>query len=169
MSGGSDTHFTILGNLFATLGERFRASPAAPSCPDESPGQRGRHRVLPDVFVTCDPRDRAPEGQLARSIPSSLPKCFPLPPPPSTAAASSKSTSAFPALREYLLIEQDRPMPTSSARTTKVCGCCTRSPGGTVELQSLSLTPPGGSVRGRRIPGRTPVPWPMPSPGSAPG
>ena len=109
MSGGSDTHFTILGNLFATLRGAFSGKPCRPFVSGMKVRVSATNTVFyPDVFVTCDERDRTPEGRLAKEHPVFV------------AEVLSASTAAFDrgrkfelyqqidTLQEYLLIEQDR-------------------------------------------------------------
>ena len=109
MSGGTDAHYTILGNAYAGL----RATLSGKPCRAFVSGMKLRidraHAVFyPDVFVTCDARDREPEASLAKQHPALIIEVL------------SDSTAAFDrgrkfelyqqidALQEYLLIEQDR-------------------------------------------------------------
>ncbi|WP_068635760.1 Uma2 family endonuclease [Thauera butanivorans] len=109
MSGGTDAHYTILGNVFAEL----RTALVGKSCRAFISGMKLRIDradavFYPDVFVTCDPRDRQPDASLAKQYPSLVVEVL------------SGSTAAFDrgrkfelyqqieTLREYLLIEQDR-------------------------------------------------------------
>ncbi|MFO1404331.1 MAG: Uma2 family endonuclease [Azonexus sp.] len=172
MSGGSDTHFTILGNLFATLRGAFSGKPCRPFVSGMKVRVSAADTVFyPDVFVTCDERDRAPEGRLAKEHPVFV------------AEVLSASTAAFdrgrkfeiyqriPALREYLLIEQDRPHADLFRKNDEGLWVLHPvAPGGTVELRSLSLTLPLAVLyEDVEFPEEPPLPWPMPSPGSAPG
>ena len=110
MSGGTDAHYTVLGNAYAGL----RAALAGKACRAFISGMKlriDRADVVfyPDVFVTCDPRDRQPDASLAKQHPSLIIEVL------------SDSTAAFDrgrkfelyqqidTLSEYLLIEQDRP------------------------------------------------------------
>lgn len=107
MSGGTDAHYTILGNVFAelrTAGKPCRAFISGMKLRID----RADAVFYPDVFVTCDPRDRQPDASLAKKYPSLVVEVL------------SGSTAAFDrgrkfelyqqieTLREYLLIEQDR-------------------------------------------------------------
>ena len=109
MSGGTDAHYTILGNAYAEL----RAALAGKPCRAFLSGMKLRVDradavFYPDVFVTCDPRDRQPEASLAKQHPALIIEVL------------SDSTAAFDrgrkfehyqqidTLQEYLLIEQDR-------------------------------------------------------------
>jgi len=71
MSGGTDAHYTILGNAYAEL----RAALAGKPCRAFLSGMKLRVDradavFYPDVFVTCDPRDRQPEASLAKQHPA---------------------------------------------------------------------------------------------------
>lgn len=110
MTGTRGTHNTIAGNLFVALKFTLRGTP----CRTYIEGVKVRVETAdaafyPDVFVTCAPADRTPAAELFKSHP-----CF-------IAEVLSDSTAAYdrglkfelyqklPSLREYLLIEQDRP------------------------------------------------------------
>jgi Uma2 family endonuclease len=109
MSGGTDAHYTILGNAYAAL----RSALAGKPCRAFVSGMKLRVDradavFYPDVFVTCDARDRLPEASLAKQYPGLIIEVL------------SDSTAAFDrgrkfelyqqidTLQEYLLIEQDR-------------------------------------------------------------
>ena len=109
MSGGTDAHYTILGNAYAALRSGLSGTP----CRVFISGMKLRIEradavFYPDVFVTCDPRDRQPDASRAKQWPGLIVEVL------------SDSTAAFDrgrkfelyrqidTLREYLLIEQDR-------------------------------------------------------------
>ena len=109
MSGGTDAHYTILLNTATSL----KATLAGKPCRAFISGMKLRVDradavFYPDVFVTCDPRDRQPEASLAKQHPALIIEVL------------SDSTAAFDrgrkfehyqqidTLQEYLLIEQDR-------------------------------------------------------------
>lgn len=109
MSGGTDAHYTILLNTAA----RLKSALAGKPCRAFVSGMKLRIEqadavFYPDVFVTCDARDRQPEASLAKQWPSLIVEVL------------SDSTAAFDrgrkfelyqqidTLQEYLLIEQDR-------------------------------------------------------------
>lgn len=109
MSGGSDAHYTIIGNLYANLRERLTGGPCRAFINGMKVEVTRADAVLyPDVFVTCDDRDRAADAQLAKRHPTLIVEVL------------SDSTAAYDrgrkfelyqqldSLREYLLIEQDR-------------------------------------------------------------
>ena len=109
MSGGTDAHYTILLNTATSLKAALSGKP----CRTFVSGMKLRIDradavFYPDVFVTCDARDRQPEASLAKQYPALIIEVL------------SDSTAAFDrgrkfelyqqidTLQEYLLIEQDR-------------------------------------------------------------
>jgi Uma2 family endonuclease len=60
MAGGSDVHNTIAGNLYMSLRERLRGSRCSVFMSDVKLRLAADDTVFyPDVFVSCDPADRA--------------------------------------------------------------------------------------------------------------
>jgi len=109
MTGARDAHNTIAGNLFATLRSSLRGSPCRIYIADMKLRVDSVDAVFyPDVMVTCDPRDRAAEADLAKRHPTLLVEVL----SESTAAYDRglkfERYRAIEALREFLLIEQDR-------------------------------------------------------------
>lgn len=109
MSGGTDAHYTITGNTFASLRDALRGSP----CRAFVAGMQVRiaetdSGLYPDVFVTCDARDRGEAAVRAKSHPKLVIEVL----SPSTAAwdrgRKFELYQQIDALEEYLLIEQDR-------------------------------------------------------------
>lgn len=109
MSGGSDAHYTIAGNVFGSLRAALRGSP----CRAFISGMKvhiaaADAGLYPDVFVTCDARDRGDDARQAKSHPRLIVEVL----SPSTAAwdrgRKFKLYQQIPELQEYLLIEQDR-------------------------------------------------------------
>jgi Uma2 family endonuclease len=109
VSGGSDAHYTITLNLAANLKTALSGTPCRPFVSGMTVRIATADAVLyPDVFVTCDSRDKTPESALAKAHPLLV------------AEVLSESTTAYdrgrkfeiyqkiPELQEYLLIEQDR-------------------------------------------------------------
>ena len=109
MSGGSDAHYTITLNLAANLKSALSGTPSRPFVSGMKVRIALADAVLyPDVFVTCDSRDKAPEAALAKAHPVLI------------AEVLSDSTAAYdrgrkfelyqkiPELQEYLILEQDR-------------------------------------------------------------
>lgn len=109
MSGGTDAHYTITLNLAAALKSHLVGSPCRPFVSGMKIQIKAADAALyPDVFVTCDNRDKTPEANLAKAHPVLI------------AEVLSDSTAAYdrsrkfelyqqiPELQEYLLVEQDR-------------------------------------------------------------
>jgi Uma2 family endonuclease len=60
MVGARDTHVTVAGNVFALLREHLRGGPCRVYISDMKLSvEKANAFFYPDVFVTCDPRDRA--------------------------------------------------------------------------------------------------------------
>lgn len=109
MSGGSDAHYTILGNLFSLTKAGLRKGPCRAFVSGMQVKIEHADAVLyPDVFVTCDPRDRSETAALAKSHPRFIAEVL----SPSTGAYERgrkfELYQTIPELQEYLLIEQDR-------------------------------------------------------------
>ncbi|MBN8443586.1 MAG: Uma2 family endonuclease [Thauera sp.] len=109
MSGGTDAHYTILLNTAARLKSALGGKP----CRAFVSGMKLRIEradavFYPDVFVTCDARDRQPEASLAKQWPSLIVEVL----SDSTAALDRgrkfELYQQIDTLQEYLLIEQDR-------------------------------------------------------------
>lgn len=109
MTGARDAHNTIAGNVFVCLRNGLRGGPCRVFIADMKLRVDAADAVFyPDVLVTCDTRDRAPESDMAKRYPSLIVEVL------------SSSTAAYDrglkfelyrrldTLREYLLIEQDR-------------------------------------------------------------
>jgi len=110
MSGGSDAHYTVTLNLASSLKSELSGTPCRPFVSGMKVRIASADAILyPDVFVTCDSRDKVPESALAKAHPLLI------------AEVLSDSTAAYdrgrkfeiyqkiPELQEYLIIEQDRP------------------------------------------------------------
>jgi Uma2 family endonuclease len=109
MSGGTDAHYTILGNFFSLSKAALRKGPCRTFVSGMQVKIEHADAVLyPDVFVTCDPRDRAETATLAKSHPRFIAEVL----SPSTGAYDRgrkfELYQSIPELQEYLLIEQDR-------------------------------------------------------------
>ncbi|MDP2809002.1 MAG: Uma2 family endonuclease [Rhodocyclaceae bacterium] len=109
MSGGTDAHYTIIGNAHATLKSALRGGPCRAFVAGMKLAIAADDAFLyPDVFVTCDARDRGPDAERAKHHAALVVEVL------------SDSTSAYDrgrkfelyqqidTLQEYLLIEQDR-------------------------------------------------------------
>ena len=69
-SGASDAHGTAAGNLAALLHAALRGKPCRPFIADMKVHvETANSFFYPDIFVTCDPRDRAPEASHVKRHP----------------------------------------------------------------------------------------------------
>ena len=109
MSGGSDAHFTISLNIASFLKDKLAGTP----CRTFVSGMKVRADAAdamfyPDVFVTCDARDKAATARLAKLHPSLVIEVL----SDSTAAYDRgrkfELYQCIPELQEYLIVEQDR-------------------------------------------------------------
>lgn len=144
MSGGTDAHYTILGNFFVNLRSALSGTPFRPFVSGMKVRIEAADAVLyPDVFVTCDARDKTQEAALAKSHPLLIVEVL------------SDSTAAYDRgrkfelyqqieeLREYLIIEPDRAHADLFRKNAE--GLWVLHPiatGGTITLQSLNLSLP---------------------------
>jgi Uma2 family endonuclease len=109
MTGARDTHNTIALNIASALRSALRGSPCRAFIADMKLRiDVANAAFYPDVMVTCDPRDKTPETDLAKQHPVLIVEVL------------SDSTSAYDrglkfehyrkidTLKEYLLVEQDR-------------------------------------------------------------
>ena len=144
MSGGSDAHATIGLNVATALRGLLRDGP----CRAFASGMKvhieaADAAVYPDVFVTCDPRDRTDSARLAKAHPSLVVEVL----SPSTAAwdrgRKFELYQQIPELREYLLIEQDRIHADLFRRNAEGLWVLhPAAPGATVRLESVGLELP---------------------------
>lgn len=71
MSGASDAHATVAGNVFARLHGLLRGSPCKPFIADMKVRVEATNSFFyPDVLVTCDARDRSPEASHVKQHPA---------------------------------------------------------------------------------------------------
>lgn len=71
MSGGTDAHNTITGNVFSALKTHLAGTPCRAFINDmRLEVARNTHYTYPDVFVTCDERDRGAEAKLTKHHPT---------------------------------------------------------------------------------------------------
>lgn len=108
MAGGSDAHATIVGNVHAELraavrGGACRAFMLVLKVRVEEAGAY----YYPDVFVTCDERDRALEAKYAKAHPKVVIEVL----SPYTAAFDRGEKFAdyrkLPSLEEYVLVDSE--------------------------------------------------------------
>lgn len=106
--GAQDAHVTVAGNVFSLLRNHLRGSACRVYISDmQLRVDAADASFYPDVLVTCDARDRAPEAELAKRYPVLIVEVL------------SDSTAAFDrgkkfaacrkieTLREYALIDTD--------------------------------------------------------------
>lgn len=109
MTGARDAHNRIAGNLYVALRNSLRGTPCRTFMSDMKVHIETTDAVVyPDVFVTCDPRDRSAEADLAKRHPTLVVEVI------------SNSTGAYDrgrkfelyrslaSLQEVLFVEQDR-------------------------------------------------------------
>lgn len=109
MTGARATHNTIAGNVFALLKQALRGTPCRVFIADMKLHVASANgSFYPDVFVSCDPRDRSADAELVQRHPQLVVEVL------------SDSTAAFDrgqkfeayrgleSLTAYLLVEQDR-------------------------------------------------------------
>lgn len=112
MTGGTDAHSAIQGNVLTALNVRLRGSRCRPRGPDLKVGINGRFRY-PDAFVTCTPLP--PDATVVTE-------------PVVIFEVLSKSTErndrtrklleyqSIPTLQRYVMLEQDQALATVIAR-----------------------------------------------------
>jgi len=109
MTGARATHNLVSGNIYMALRQALRGTPCRVHIEGMKVHVRAADAVLyPDVLVTCDPVDRGPEAELAKTAPKLVVEVL------------SESTAAYdrgrkfelyqqlPSLQEYLLVEPER-------------------------------------------------------------
>ncbi len=109
MTGARDAHNRIAGNFYVALHQALRGSPCRVFMSDMKLHVESADAAFyPDVFVTCDARDRSPEADLAKQHPLLIVEVL------------SDSTAAYdrgrkfelyrqlPQLQEVLFVEQHR-------------------------------------------------------------
>lgn len=110
MVGARDAHNTVSGNLYILLRTHLRGGPCRVFANDMKLRVEPADCYLyPDVFVTCDERDRGPQADIAKRHPTLIVEVL------------SESTAAFDrgrkfgyyreleSLQEYALVDPDRP------------------------------------------------------------
>lgn len=109
MTGVSEAHATITLNLAAALHAHLRGTPCRPFALDLKLGVDAADCFFyPDIFVTCDPRDRGPDASYVKRHPKLVIEVL------------SKSTEAYDrgekfaayrtleSLEEYVLVSPER-------------------------------------------------------------
>ena len=105
MSGASDAHATVAGNLFANLHGLLRGTPCKPFMADMKVQVEAANCFFyPDILVTCDPRDRGSEASHVKQHPVLVIEVL----SPSTEAYDRGNKFAayrlLPSLKEYALV-----------------------------------------------------------------
>lgn len=108
MVGGTDRHNIICGNVFAEI-----RTPLSPPCQVFTAQMKLRvslagdvNHYYPDVFVTCDPTDRAP---LYRERPNLVVEVLSDSTEKDDRRNKFVANTSIPTLQEYVLIAQDVP------------------------------------------------------------
>lgn len=109
MTGARATHNLVAGAIYMALRQALRGSPCQVFIEGMKVQIQAADAVLyPDVLVTCDPVDRGPDAELAKTAPRLVVEVL------------SDSTAAYdrgrkfelyqrlPSLQEYLLVEPER-------------------------------------------------------------
>lgn len=111
MSGASDVHGTVAGNVFATLHAHLRGTPCKPFIANMKVQVDAANSFFyPDILVTFDPRDRTPDASHIKHHPVLVVEVL----SPTTEAHDRGNKFAayrlLDSLREYVLvsIEQRR-------------------------------------------------------------
>ena len=110
MTGARATHNTIAGNVFALLRDALRGTPCRIFIADmKLQVASAEASFYPDVFVSCDPRDRTTDAELVQRHPKLVIEVL----SDSTAAFDRgrkfEAYRSLDSLEAYLLIEQHRP------------------------------------------------------------
>ncbi|HZS86064.1 MAG TPA: Uma2 family endonuclease [Chloroflexota bacterium] len=142
MSGGSQAHSQIAGNVYALLRAGVRGSGCRALNPDIKVRQSPSDYVYADAVVTCDPRDDRP-GQDWIEYPTLIVEVL----SPSTErhdrGAKFEGYTNIETLREYLLIEyRQREVEVRRRDESGSWTSTTFGPGQDVPLTSLALTLP---------------------------
>jgi Uma2 family endonuclease len=159
MTGARATHNTIALNIAAYLKQALRGTPCRTHIEGMKVHVQAADVVLyPDVFVTCDPADLSPEGELKKTAPKLVVEVL------------SESTAAYdrgrkfelyqqlPSLQEYLLVEADRVHADLFRRNADGLWVLhPAGPGATVALDSVGLGLPMATVYEDTEPG-SPLP-----------
>ena len=109
MAGGSATHNTVSLNLASELRSKLKGSPCSVFMADmRLEAARDQHYTYPDVFVTCDARDRAADASLTKRHPCFIAEVL----SPSTAeydrGLKFAGYRAIETVKEVLFIDPER-------------------------------------------------------------
>ena len=140
MTGARATHNTIAGNVFALLKQDLRGTPCRVFFADMKLHIASVNASFyPDLFVSCDPRDRTPDAELVQRHPQLVVEVL----SDSTAAFDRgqkfEAYRSLDSLTAYLLVEQNRPHADLFVRNAE--GLWVLNPVG--EGESLTIAPLG--------------------------
>ena len=140
MTGARATHNTIAGNVFALLKQALRGTPCRVFFTDmKLHAASVNASFYPDVFVSCDPRDRTSDAELVQRHPQLVVEVL----SDSTAAFDRgqkfEAYRSLDSLTAYLLVEQNRPHADLFVRNAE--GLWVLNPVG--EGESLTIAPLG--------------------------
>jgi len=143
LAGAKDAHVTVCGNLFAHLHAHLRGGPCRPYMADMKVSvAKANAFFYPDIFVTCDARDR--ETEYYKSFPTLIVEVL----SESTAAYDRGNKFSFyrklDSLREYVLVDPDS-MSVDCFRLDETTGHWVLYPfaaGEIVEFASLGFSAP---------------------------
>ena len=140
MTGARATHNTIAGNVFALLKQDLRGTPCRVFFADMKLHIASVNASFyPDLFVSCDPRDRTPDAELVQRHPQLVVEVL----SDSTAAFDRgqkfEAYRSLDSLTAYLLVEQNRPHADLFVRNAE--GLWVLNPVG--EAESLTIAPLG--------------------------
>jgi Uma2 family endonuclease len=104
LAGARDAHVTVAGNLFAMLKAHLRGTPCRTYIADMKLRVEAADAYFyPDVFVTCDPRDR--ESDLSKSHPILVVEVLSESTPGHDRGRKFRLYRTLDSLREYALID----------------------------------------------------------------
>ena len=148
MTGARATHNTIAGNVFLLLKQSLRGTPCRIFFADMKLHVASADASFyPDVFVSCDPRDRTPDAELVQRHPQLVVEVL------SDSTAAFDRGQKFEAYRSldllaaYLLVEQHRPRADLFVRNAE--GLWVLNPvgeGGTLMIASMGVELPMAAV-----------------------
>ena len=148
MTGARATHNTIAGNVFLLLKQSLRGTPCRIFFADMKLHVASADASFyPDVFVSCDPRDRTPDAELVQRHPQLVVEVL----SDSTAAFDRgqkfEAYRSLDSLAAYLLVEQHRPHADLFVRNAE--GLWVLNPvgeGGTLTITSMGVELPMAAV-----------------------
>lgn len=110
MTGARDRHNRVAGNLYVALRNALRGTPCRTFMSDmKLHVETARSYLYPDIFVTCDARDRLPEADLAKRHPLLVVEVM-----SESTAADDRGRKfglyrALPTLREVVFVDPEDP------------------------------------------------------------